>query len=161
MLSRGDFTGLQRILASGAVLASGLGILVAAALLLIGPFLLHLYGPGFPRASPALAILIVGQLAQAMVGSGGGILAVAGRNRSLIIIMSAAIAVSVPLCLVLIPALGQIGAALATSAALSGSSLSLALAAWKLLRVDTTMRAGSLLLLRGLRSFTIFERGVR
>jgi len=161
LLARGDFIGLQRALARGSILAFGLAIFGAVALLLIGPLLLHLYGPEFSRANPALAILVVGQLTQAMAGSGAGMLAVAGKNRALIIVMSSAVAVNVVLSVILIPTFGQIGAALVTSGAVAGSNFFLALVAWKLLRVDTTVCAGFLLVLRGLRTFAVMERSVR
>lgn len=154
LFARGDLAGLQRCLANGALLSTALGIVVAALLLISGSFLLHLFGPAFSRASPALAVLTAGQLLQAMCGSAFGMLAVAGRNRVLVIIMVAAIGFDVALCLLLIPLLGQMGAALATSAVTVVSGLCLSLAVWRLLKVDTTLRSGLVLLVEGRRKLS-------
>jgi O-antigen/teichoic acid export membrane protein len=161
LFARGDLAGLQRCLANGALLSTALGIVMAVALLISGSFLLHLFGPAFSRASSALAVLAAGQLFLAMCGSAFGMLAVAGRNQVLVIVMIAAIGFDVPLCLLLIPFLGQVGAALATSTATVVSGLCLSLAVRRLLGVDTTLRSGLLLLVEGRRKLSAVGDGAQ
>ncbi len=148
LIGRKDLSGLQRTLANGVLLATGLGVGITVVLLVLGSLLLRVFGPSFPEAAPALQILACAQLLQAVMGSAGGMLAIAGHNRILVGIMLAAVAVDLLLCLLLIPGLGQIGAALATTGALATSSIGLMIAARRLLHVDTSLRAGVLLLAR-------------
>jgi O-antigen/teichoic acid export membrane protein len=147
--ARGDWGGLRRAVAQGTLMASVTALVLAVGLLLFGPWLLHLFGPVFPRAAGALATLALGQLALAVLGSGGGLLAIAGRNRVLMGVMVAAALVDGVLCVLLIPPFGIDGAALATFAAMLIWGGGLAIGAWRGLGVDATLIAGLRLLLLG------------
>ena len=127
--ARDDWDGLRQTVAHGTLMASGTALVLSAVLLLFGRWLLHLFGPAFPPAAGALSILVLGQLALAVLGSGGGLLAIAGRNRVLMGVMVTAALADVALCFVLIPTLGMNGAATATLAAMLVWGVGLAIAA--------------------------------
>ena len=148
LLGRKDRTDLQVLLANGALLASGLSLGLALAIVAARPVLLGMFGPAFGAAAPVLVILAAAQWAQATLGSAGGLLGFDGRNRLVIAIMLAAVLLDVGLCLLLIPPFGTLGAALATATATVGCALGLAIAARRLLHVDTTLCAGVALLRR-------------
>jgi O-antigen/teichoic acid export membrane protein len=148
LIGRKDQDGLRLLLANGALIGTGLSILVAVGLLAIGPQLMHLFGPAFAAASGAMQILMVGQVIQAGLGGGGALLALSGRNRALAIVMVSSVVAHVVLCVLLIPPFGLTGAALATATTLSISGLVQAVLARRLLGVDPSIRSGLLILLR-------------
>lgn len=145
MLARGDRAGLQRLMSLGALLTTGLGVSFALALLVVSPLLLGLFGAEFVLGRSLLAVLLVGQVALALAGAAGGVLAMAGQNRILMAAMVATVALDLVLCLILIPRFGMYGAGVATSLALTANAALLVLAAARTVRVDTTIVGGLLL----------------
>jgi O-antigen/teichoic acid export membrane protein len=80
-----------------------------------GPTLLALHGPGFVRGTTTLAILSVGHVLNASGGITGWVLLASGRSRTLLANNLAIFVLNVALCLLLVPPLGMIGAALASA----------------------------------------------
>lgn len=78
-------------------------------------FILGLFGTEFEVAADALRILALGQLFNILTGPTGAILIMTGRERASMAIALLSLAVLAGLGLVLIPAYGLTGAALATS----------------------------------------------
>jgi len=148
LLARHDHDGLQRLMGQTALLYAGAGGVLSVGLVLAAPLLLGAFGPGFQDARPLVLVLMVGQVALAFAGPAGGLLAIAGHNRALVRIMLATAAADLLFCLILIPQYGPAGAAVATSLALAGNAVALAIAARLILRIDTTLVAGIRLLLR-------------
>jgi O-antigen/teichoic acid export membrane protein len=149
---------LQRILSHGVLLMTGLAGAAAAGLLVLAPFLLRLFGRDFTDAQGPLAVLLAGQFALGLCGPAGGTLAVAGKNRILVSVMTAAMILDVVLCLLTIPAFGKMGAAFSTAIALAASGIGLAVVARRNLQVDTTVRAGLMQLLSDARGLAPLER---
>ncbi len=145
LIGRKDQQGLQRLLANGAVLNCALAAIVALVLIVAGPRILLLFGPNFVAAGPAMEILAFGHVVQAGLGAAGGILALAGRNKVIIVAMLVAVCLHPLLCVLLIPALGLTGAALATALTTATLALALTCIAANILKVDTSLRAGILL----------------
>ena len=83
-----------------------------------GPALLALYGPGFVTGARALAWLAIGHVVNASLGLVGWVHMASGRTRLMLINNLAALAVSLALCLILIPRFGVDGAAAATAVTL-------------------------------------------
>lgn len=108
-----------------------------AALLLVAPLLLSLFGEGFAAGYPVLAILLIGILARASVGPADALLTMSGQQNICAVIYGATFAVNVCLNLLLIPQLGLKGAALATSLAILFEAGCLGLAAWRRLKLRT------------------------
>ena len=100
-------------------------IIATALLLAIGRPLLRLFGPDFTGGYPLMFILAIGLLARAAIGPMGRLLNMLGQQRACAIACAGAFAVNIGLCFVLIPMFGALGAAIATTAALSVETFSL------------------------------------
>jgi O-antigen/teichoic acid export membrane protein len=87
--------------------------------------LLRLFGPSFVGAYPAMFVLALGPLARASVGPAERLLTMAGAQRACALVYAAAFAVNLVGCAVLIPSIGLLGAAAATSAAMLFESAAL------------------------------------
>jgi O-antigen/teichoic acid export membrane protein len=87
-------------------------------LLALGRPLLRLFGQGFDSGYYLMFIIAVGLLARASVGPAERLLNMLGERRSCALVYAASFALSLVLCIVLIPPLGLAGAAIASSMAL-------------------------------------------
>jgi len=94
-------------------------------LLAIGKPLLRLFGTGFDSGYYLMFIIAVGLMARASVGPAERLLNMLGERRSCALVYAASFALSLGLCIVLIPPMGLAGAALASSLALVFESISL------------------------------------
>jgi O-antigen/teichoic acid export membrane protein len=93
-------------------LAGTLGLLV------IGKFLLALFGEGFDSGYGLMFVLAVGLLARAGVGPVERLLNMVGEQRACALIYAGAFVLNLALCFILIPHLKLYGAAIAISAAM-------------------------------------------
>jgi O-antigen/teichoic acid export membrane protein len=100
-------------------LAGTLGLLV------IGKFLLSLFGEGFDAGYGLLFVLAIGLLARAGVGPVERLLNMVGEQKACALIYAGAFVVNLALCFVLIPHLKLYGAAIAISAAMIFESVTL------------------------------------
>jgi O-antigen/teichoic acid export membrane protein len=97
--------------------------LAATVLVLIGGIpLLWLFGSDFVAGYPLMFILAIGLLSRAAVGPLAPFLNMIGQQRACAAVYAAAFATNVVLCLILIPWLGMIGAAISTAIALVEST---------------------------------------
>lgn len=107
---------LQKLARRTAQAALGFAILTLTLLAFWGEWLLvTLFGPDFSSAFWPLLILASGQLANAGIGPTGMLLNMTGYERDVTRVAAIAAGVNLALNLALIPLLGVIGAALATS----------------------------------------------
>ncbi|MDB5557883.1 MAG: hypothetical protein JWQ36_817 [Enterovirga sp.] len=102
---------------------------VAAVLALLAGPLLALFGPNFAQGAPIVAILGVGLVAGAAVGPADRALAMADHGRATAAIYAICFLANLVLALVLTPALGLAGAALATALAMAMRAAMLFMAA--------------------------------
>lgn len=112
--------GLQRaaqLMAWGSFL---LTVPCAIALVILGPWLLGLFGSEFTAGYSALVVLMVGQLVNGLCGSVGQLLTMTDRQHSSARVLSAFAVLHIALSLILIPYWGIFGAALATCLARIG-----------------------------------------
>lgn len=140
-----DRDGLQRSAAVAVALTLTLSLGVAGVLGAASPWLLPAFGRDFTAAAPPFAILLLGQVAVAACGAAGGLLALSGHNRALIVVALAAVILDMVLCLILVPAFGLEGAAAATVATLLAQAVVLSIVVRRSLGVDPTL-FGALLL---------------
>lgn len=149
-----DRDGLQRTASIAVAMAVGLSLVVAAVLGGASPWLLPAFGPEFSAAAAPFAILLVGQVAVAACGSGGGLLALAGINRALVVVALAAVILDMALCLMLVPVFGMVGAASATVATLLAQAVALAVVVRRSMGVDPTLVGAARLAWRSFRPGT-------
>ena len=123
LIVTGEIEKLQRLLCYSSAGMFISVLLLSLPFLLMGGYLLEfLFGVGFGEASGMLGILALGTLATAMLGVGGTLLSMAGRQGRVTVITGISVAV---LCLFLWPLVkfqGGIGAAWAVTVSMCVSS---------------------------------------
>jgi len=110
-------------------------LLTAVALAVLGPYILSLFGPDFKTGYPAMLVVLGGLVLRAATGPVEFLLNVTGHHRDTMKVYAVAAVASIVLNLVLIPALGIIGAAIATYTAMIGGNIYLYLLVKKRLGV--------------------------
>ena len=93
-------------------------LFVGLMVLACGRFLLSLFGPAFVSGYALMAILLAGIMAKALVGPAEAFLTMAGRQSLCVLLYAGALIANLVLNMVLIPAFGLTGAAMATSGAM-------------------------------------------
>jgi O-antigen/teichoic acid export membrane protein len=101
----------------------GFSFPLACVMIVFAPRLMGIFGPDFERGWPVLVIGAVGQLVNCGVGSVGYLLLMSGNQKRLIKVQFAMTVVSVLTNITLIPALGMVGAALASACVNAGGNL--------------------------------------
>ena len=103
-------------------------------LLVAGPFILSLFGPGFATAWPVMAALAAGYLARALAGPVEALLVVSGRQKATAAVTGLTAALNIALNLMLIPRYGLLGAGLATGVSFVFQALALSFLARRTLQ---------------------------
>ncbi|WP_332119668.1 lipopolysaccharide biosynthesis protein [Azorhizobium caulinodans] len=109
------------------------GLPVIAAMMLFPTFLLHLIGPGFEMARPALLVMSVGQLVNCLLPCQDILLAMTGHGGVLRWLNAGQLATCCLLGAVLIPLYGMMGAAALTALFIAQGAIGTTLAARRLL----------------------------
>lgn len=91
------------------------GMPMVAVMIFLPTELLHLVGPGFEIAAPALVVMGMGQLVNSMLSCQDIMLSMTGHGSMLRWLNTAQLVVCCTLCALLIPPFGMMGAAVATA----------------------------------------------
>jgi O-antigen/teichoic acid export membrane protein len=110
----GDSKGLATFSMSTVRWVFWLSLFISVTILALGRPLLSLFGDDFVSAYPVMAILTLGVLARASVGPAERLLMMLGYHRACLCAYLAALGSNLAGCLLLAPAWGAIGVALAT-----------------------------------------------
>jgi O-antigen/teichoic acid export membrane protein len=121
----GDREGLIAFLKLSVRLTFWPSLAVIVGLLALGHPLLRLFGHEFVSGYYLMFIIAVGLLARSSVGPAERLLNMLGERQSCALVYGGSFALSIGLCIVLIPRLGLAGAAIASSVALVFESASL------------------------------------
>jgi len=116
--SRGDLTRFDLLARTIVAVAVWPSLLVALVLWAGGGRILATFGPGFSAGYSALAILVVGNLVNSAAGPVTTIAIITGREDAAAKIFAWATLVDLALCILLVPRLGSVGAAIATVASM-------------------------------------------
>ncbi|WP_197018334.1 oligosaccharide flippase family protein [Sphingomonas sp. URHD0057] len=135
---RRDRAELHRITSLSARIGLAFAVVASGLLLVVGRPLLALFGPEFPQAYPALAILLGGAIVNAFTGIVGYLLTLTGRQNQGLLIFAAGLIVSIALNLLLIPPFGIVGAAIASATALSCWNLAMLIYVRRVIGIDTS-----------------------
>ena len=119
----GDHEGLATFLAQTVRWTFWPSLAVGIALLALGKPILNLFGPDFDQGYPLMFVLVIGLLARASIGPVEKLLNMLGEQRICAVIYLGAFLLNLALCFVMIPALGAMGAAIATATALSAETV--------------------------------------
>ncbi len=106
---------LQAALSLAAKLILGLTIVLSLGLIVLGPFVLGLFGAEFKIAYRPLMVLLIGQVVAALSGTVGYIMSLTNYHNQAAILVAVAMLVNVTLNALLIPTFGMMGAAVATT----------------------------------------------
>jgi O-antigen/teichoic acid export membrane protein len=128
---RRDHAGLIAAAHAAATLAALAAAPIALVMLLAPGFVMSLFGPEFSAGSTALVILALGQYLNVATGSVGNLLMMCGLEKAMRNTTMLAVVVSLTLCVLLIPAWGATGAAIATAAGMVAQNLAAAYVVWK------------------------------
>ncbi|MGH1419438.1 MAG: lipopolysaccharide biosynthesis protein [Hyphomicrobiaceae bacterium] len=91
----------------------------AIIILILGPFLLSLFGPDFVSGFPVMAILVVGFMFRSAVGPADFLLNMLGEQRRAAFALVLTVILNIVLNFLLVPQYGLVGAASATSISLA------------------------------------------
>ncbi|CAH1669484.1 MULTISPECIES: lipopolysaccharide biosynthesis protein [unclassified Chelatococcus] len=141
----GDRLSLQRLIGRATLAVTSLVGLGAVSLSLAGGPLLGLFGAEFRAASGLLPVLCAGLVIASALGPGEDVLAMLGQERTCARIYMAALAAGLMAHLVLIPAHGATGAAIAMAFALSLRGLLMAFVAYRRLGLVLPIGGGLLM----------------
>ena len=136
-------TALQRVLTLTARVNLAFALVVATVLVVVGDWILGLFGTEFARGNSALVILVGGQLFNALAGSVGILMAMTGREQQAARIMVLGVVVNIALNAILIPLWGLVGAATATATTMVLWNLLMYLDARRALNMDAAGRGTS------------------
>jgi len=117
-----DHDGLRQFLAQSIHWIFWPSLAMILAMLVVGKPMLNLFGPDFDRGYHLMFIMAFGLLARASVGPVERLLNVLGQQRICAAIYLFAFVINLALCLILIPRLGSLGAAIAIATALISES---------------------------------------
>ncbi len=124
------------------VIVSAAAALPIAILLILGKdFLLGLFGSEFDEAALPLTIMVAATLFNVATGISASALTMAREWSPALVAKGLGLGLNLALCLILIPILGATGAALAFAAGILTSNTVMAIRAWNLLGLDTTVLA--------------------
>jgi O-antigen/teichoic acid export membrane protein len=112
----GDTAGLEAVVVRAARLAAVVALPVAVGLLLLKDVLFHALGSGFSAGGTTLIVLVAGQWLNTLTGPVAMILMMTGLERRATRAMAIGFGLLIILDLVLIPSLGSLGCAIATTA---------------------------------------------
>ncbi|MDQ6432703.1 lipopolysaccharide biosynthesis protein [Mesorhizobium sp. LHD-90] len=110
-------------------------VLMAVVVLLLGEPMLALFGPGFGTGYPLLFLLVVGVVARAAVGPCESLLTMSGHQNICAVVFAATLVFNVGMSMLLIPAFGLWGAAIATAASMIFEATALSYTAWRKLGI--------------------------
>lgn len=120
---RGDMQGMLQVM-SAAIRWIALGTLPALAVFVFwGSQLIRVFGASFEISPLVIGLLAAGQSVLALFGPAGWALSMTGRHLLELKILIVGLVLSIVLCLVMVPVMGQVGAALATFSAISLTNL--------------------------------------
>ncbi len=108
------------------VTMAGAGLPICLGLWVGAEFYLGLFGPDFTPAATAMRILVAGQVIAILCGPAGMALVMSRRERIVLVLNLAALAVNLGLNFVLIPIYGLEGAAVATLVSIAGVRIAMA-----------------------------------
>lgn len=120
--ARNDRAGLEDAIRHAVNLTFWPSLAIAAAILALGRPLLWLFGPQFTAGYGLMAILAIGYLAKAATGPSEFILNMLGQQKACAAGLAGAVTLNLTLCVLLVPAFGAMGAAVATAASWSANA---------------------------------------
>ncbi len=137
LYARGETEALGRTARRSALMITLLASPIFLVLFFGGKWVMMLFGPEFAEGALALAILAAGQFVNTLTGSVNHVLIVTGNEVIVRNTMLIATAAQIAICVMLIPSMYSVGAAIATATATASISIVSAYMVWKRLGIVT------------------------
>ena len=118
-------------------------LLMAGVVLLLGEFMLGLFGPTFSEGYPLLFPLVIGVVARASVGPCESLLTMSGNQNICALVYALTLALNIALSITLIPQFGLMGAAWATAISMTFEAAALSFTAWRRLGIAMVIFAAA------------------
>src|SRR5204862_2862790 len=119
----GDGDGVVRFMSVTCRFVTLVTLPIFAVFLFWGAHLALLFGPSFTLSQPVVSWLAASQFVFTIFGPAGWALSMTGRHVLELKTLSAGLVIAAVSCLIAVPALGQLGAAIATCCAWAGISV--------------------------------------
>ncbi len=129
--AKGDSPGLQLLVRRGAWLSCLGSLGIALPMVLAAPLLLSLFSASFAAASPIVAVLVLGQVVAGAAGPQQHLMTMTGHEATGARMHLGSALFGTALALALVPAFGVLGAAVATTAAMSVWNIAMAVFAFR------------------------------
>lgn len=134
-----DYDRLQKMLRIGARVTLGLTLPFFLTYIFFGDvFVRLLFGEEYLPALNLLIVMCIGQFISVAMGSVGLVLNMLNHEKETVRASLLSISLNVLLCLILIPSIGVMGAAIATTVSLSAWNILLAIRTYKLTKLNAT-----------------------
>jgi O-antigen/teichoic acid export membrane protein len=133
LFASNDLPAIRHVARRATVLMSSVAAPLALLLAVAPEWVMGWFGADFTAGAPALVILAVGQLVNALTGSVANLLIMSGHERQFRNITVAAGTANIALAVALIPAFGAVGAAWSTTLAVGGLNLAGLVVVWRTL----------------------------
>jgi O-antigen/teichoic acid export membrane protein len=141
LIHLGDRVELEQFVRSSARWTFWPSLAVGIVVLVLGKFLLSLFGETFTQGYPLLFILIVGVVLRASIGPAESLLNMSGNERVCALIFGLTLMISVGLAMALIPSYGLTGAAVSVAIAMTFETLALVIIVWQRLNIKISVFA--------------------
>lgn len=145
LYANGALNQLQQVVTRSTRTVFLASLVTAIVFILFGPWYLSIFGPEFVAGQTALTVMVLGRLFNAAAGSVGPLLIMTGHERDVAVGVGIAAGVNVILNILLIPQLGILGAAIATSCGTITWDILLVIQVYRRLHIGPTI-AGKLFL---------------
>lgn len=139
--ANGRLLAMQPAITRNAVISAAAALPIAALLVFGRDLFLGLFGSEFEEAAMPLLIMVVATLFNVITGISASALMMARQWSPALSSKGLGLALNLVLCLVLIPVLGATGAAIAFGVGVIVANTVMAIRAWTLLGLDTTILA--------------------
>lgn len=136
MVATGDSASLAGFARQSVAWTFWPSLTIGIAIVLAGPFLLSLFGEAFMAGHAVMIVLFAGILAKALVGPGEVLLTMVGHQTVCALVYLGVLAFNVALSIALIPAFGLVGAAAATSLAMTAEAVAVHIAVRRTLGIS-------------------------
>jgi O-antigen/teichoic acid export membrane protein len=138
LYAQGDLERLEKVVVKSARAMMVASLPIVLILVVFGKSILSLYGPAYLSAYPALIVMVIGQFVNVGTGSIGPLLLMTGHEKYSLIGQVISVILYIVLLVVIIPPLGIMGAAIATTINLISWNVLLAWFAWRKLGIVST-----------------------
>jgi O-antigen/teichoic acid export membrane protein len=141
LIHSGEKLALEQFVRSSARWTFWPSLAVGIIVLILGKFLLSLFGETFTQGYPLLFILIIGVVLRSSIGPAESLLNMSGNERICAVIFGVTLFISVAMAIILIPLYGLYGAAISVATSMTFETLALIIAVWKRLGIKISVLA--------------------